>query len=47
VELTKLVENTGSFAQFQFRPLDSQAKVAADVHTEEKTEDFSSLWSQL
>ena len=47
VELTKLVENTGSFAQFQFRPLDSQAKVAPDTQEGEKAEDFSALWSQL
>lgn len=46
VELTKLVENTGSFAQFQFRPLDSQAK-ATTPQDEEKTDDFSALWSQL
>lgn len=46
VELTKLVENTGSFAQFQFRPLDSQAK-ATTPQEEEKTDDFSALWSQL
>lgn len=48
VELTKLVENTGSFAQFQFRPLDSQAKISSTASEGEKTDDdFSALWSQL
>lgn len=48
VELTKLVENTGSFAQYQFRPLDSQSAAvsaaSADTH---KADDFAALWSQL
>ena len=46
VELTKLVENTDSFAQFQFRPLDSQASVAPDSKPDQ-SDDFSALWSQL
>lgn len=46
VELTKLVENTGSFAQFQFRPLDSQSAVTSAAG-QDKPDDFSALWSQL
>lgn len=46
VELTKLVENTGSFAQFQFRPLDSQSSVTPDSKPD-PADDFSALWSQL
>ncbi|MBI5460635.1 MAG: hypothetical protein HY941_00430 [Gammaproteobacteria bacterium] len=48
VELTKLMENTGSFAQYQFRPLDSQsAAVSATDTPAHKTDDFAALWSQL
>lgn len=46
VELTKLVENSGSFAQFQFRPLNSQA-AATPAGDQDKPDDFSALWSQL
>lgn len=48
VELTKLVENTGSFAQYQFRPLDSQSTAAsAAADGTHKANDFAALWSQL
>jgi hypothetical protein len=45
VELTKVVENTGTFAQYQFRPLDSQSvgRVTDDVDTT----DFGDLWQKL
>jgi hypothetical protein len=45
VELTKVVENTGSFAQFQFRPLDSQSTDAPSSN--DAVTDFSALWNQL
>ncbi|MBI5040520.1 MAG: hypothetical protein HZB57_04775 [Gammaproteobacteria bacterium] len=49
VELTKLMENTGSFAQYQFRPLDSQAAAVspAGANVTHKADDFAALWSQL
>jgi hypothetical protein len=47
VELTKLVENTGTFAQFQFRPLDSQSSDAQSTSTQTAGENFSDLWNQL
>ncbi|MBU1192199.1 MAG: hypothetical protein KKA36_06355 [Gammaproteobacteria bacterium] len=47
VELTKLVENTGTFAQFQFRPLDSQSSDAQSTGTQTAGENFSDLWNQL
>jgi cyclic-di-GMP-binding protein len=46
VELTKVVENTGTFAQYQFSPLDNQSvgsRVTADVDTT----DFGDLWQKL
>jgi len=48
VELTKMMENTGTFAQYQFRPLDSQAKAVSDTHDASvRADDFSSLWNLL
>ncbi len=50
VELTKLVENTGSFAQYQFHPLDSHAtppEEKQDEKRDDKPEDFSELWTLL
>lgn len=47
VELTKLVENTGAFAQFQFRPLEpSQPKGRGD-EAEKAASDFDALWAEL
>ncbi|WJW76244.1 hypothetical protein QVG61_03890 [Thiohalobacter sp. IOR34] len=46
VELTKLVENTGCFAQFQFRPLDNRP--AGESGGRNLTpEDFESLWNEI
>ncbi|MFN2308457.1 MAG: hypothetical protein ABR553_01795 [Gammaproteobacteria bacterium] len=45
VELTKLMENTGTFAQYQFRPLDSQS--IGNTPRKDTPEDFSELWKQL
>lgn len=47
VELIKLVENTGTFAQFQFRPLDSQSTGRAAPQNVPAAADFSALWNQL
>jgi hypothetical protein len=48
VELTKLMENTGSFAQYQFNPLDSQSEVVTDSSDPaDKADNFSALWNQL
>lgn len=47
VELTKLVENTGSFAQFQFRPLDSQANTTDTPSDTQQSDEFAALWSEL
>lgn len=47
VELIKLVENTGTFAQFQFRPLDSQSTGRVAPQNAPATADFSALWNQL
>lgn len=42
VELTKLVENTGVFAQFQFRPLHDAAEASASCRG-----DLEALWALL
>lgn len=47
VELTKLMENTGTFAQYQFRPLDSQSSTVQNTATQSTDEKFSDLWNQL
>lgn len=47
VELTKLMENTGTFAQYQFRPLDSQSSDAQTTGTQTSSENFADLWNQL
>ncbi len=48
VELTKIMENTGSFAQYQFQPLDSQSEAAPKPSDNaDKADDFSALWTQL
>jgi hypothetical protein len=48
VELTKIMENTGSFAQYQFQPLDSQSEAAPEPSDyADKADDFSALWTQL
>ncbi len=48
VELTKIMENTGSFAQYQFQPLDSQSEAAPEPSDNaDKADDFSALWTQL
>lgn len=48
VELTKLMENTGSFAQYQFSPLDSQSEAAtASSEPPSMADDFSALWNKL
>lgn len=47
VELTKLVENTGTFAQFQFRPLDSQATSTETARDADKSDEFAALWTQI
>lgn len=47
VELVKLVENTGTFAQFQFRPLDSQSAGMSEHKSAAPVADFSALWNQL
>lgn len=47
VELVKLMENTGTFAQFQFRPLDSQSTGRPESKDASSAADFSALWSQL
>lgn len=47
VELTKLMENTGTFAQFQFRPLDTQSTDAQTTGMQTAGENFADLWNQL
>ena len=47
VQLTKLVENTGSFAQFQFRPLESHASTSEAPTGTGHTDEFAALWSQI
>lgn len=47
VELTKLMENTGIFAQYQFRPLDSQSAAAQATALQTTGENFADLWNQL
>lgn len=47
VELTKLVENTGTFAQFQFHPLDSQSSTSAGSHALGDSPNFDALWEQI
>lgn len=47
VELTKLMENTGTFAQFQFRPLDSQSTDTQTTGRHTAEENFADLWNQL
>lgn len=47
VELTKLMENTGTFAQYQFRPLDSQSAAAQTPAMQTASENFTDLWNQL
>jgi hypothetical protein len=48
VRLTKLVENTGSFAQFQFTSL-GEVEHALPKHTSkrQKPGDFSDVWDLL
>ncbi len=46
VKLTKLVENTGSFAQFQFAPL-GEVNKAARTETAPKPRDFDDIWEIL
>lgn len=48
VELTKLVENTGSFAQFQFTAL-GEIKLPGQrkAHTKTKSSDFDDVWELL
>ena len=46
VELTKLVENTGAFAQFQFRPLDTHSRPMTP-EGEPDPGDFEGLWNEL
>lgn len=48
VRLTRMIENTGLFAQFQFEPLDE--KVGSDGKDSPQTlsvEDFASLWKEI
>ncbi len=45
VELTKLVENTGAFAQFQFRPLDSRARAGEPAGSGQPS--FDDLWEEI
>lgn len=45
VELVKLVENTGTFAQFQFRALESQSD--EDNQETAGTADFAALWKEI
>ena len=47
VELTKLVENTGTFAQYQFRPLDSRSLAAEAMGDATDAADFADLWLKL
>ncbi|WP_297529592.1 hypothetical protein [Thiohalobacter sp.] len=47
VELTKLVENTGAFAQFQFRPLDSRASSSQGDSADGSNSGFDELWEQI
>ncbi len=45
VELVKLVENTGTFAQFQFRALQVQAAAKPEAKPEAKS--FEKLWQEI
>ncbi len=47
VELTKMVENTGTFAQFQFRPLDSKSSTERLGQKPRTRTDFESLWAKI
>ncbi len=47
VELTKMMENTGTFAQYQFRPLDSQSTDTQTSGTQITDVNFADLWNQL
>ena len=46
IQLTKLLENTGTFAQFQFTPLNTSG-VETRHDKPGETADFDSLWSSL
>ena len=46
VELTKLVENTGTFAQYQFKPLDSRSASKATADDVDPAR-FADLWNKL
>ena len=46
VELTKLVENTGTFAQYPFKPLDSRSARKATVDDTDPAH-FADLWNKL
>jgi len=47
VELTKLVENTGAFAQFQFRPLDSRSSGGQGDSGDGSESSFDELWEEI
>lgn len=47
VELTKLVENTGTFAQFQFRPLESDTQTGKPGPSLDSKANFDTLWDQI
>jgi hypothetical protein len=50
VQFTRVVENTGSFAQFEFEPADVEAGEAerrAEADEPESERDFDSVWSSI
>jgi len=46
VRLTKMLENTGTFGQFQFVPIESETVRSRDVAAA-TPKDFDSIWSSI
>ena len=47
VRLSKQVQNTGLFAQFQFEIMEEQAAVLKGEHEDENAPDFSGVWTSI
>ncbi|MGD8926633.1 MAG: hypothetical protein PVG20_07270, partial [Thioalkalispiraceae bacterium] len=47
VKLTKQVQNTGLFAQFQFEIMEEQSAVVQGGQDDDNTSDFSGVWTSI
>ena len=47
IKLTKQVQNTGLFSQFQFEIMEEQGAVVQGEHEDESAPDFSGVWNSI